>query len=275
MRLRELLAEDIGPPENLGGWIYDLLNKPKQGDTPQPKPTTIPRPAPIPAVTPVGQSGTPAQKITPNLNAKAEPAPFNPASARSTLENVAQRLGITAKNDLANLIGQATVETKQWSSAVEQITYTTAERVHRVFTTNFPTVELAQQYLDLKSPVALANRAYANVNGNGNEASGDGWRFRGRGFLMISGRANYTAVSKQAHPEDPDKYIRNPELISSDPVEGAKAAVAWFHIKNLKGKSSKAVTMGVNGAAGLKAGEREKAAKIARQELQVKKHKSR
>jgi putative chitinase len=274
MRLRELLAEDIGPPENLGGWIYDLLNKPKQGDTPQPKPTTIPRPAPIPAVTPVGQSGTPAQKITPNLNAKAEPAPFNPASAKPTLQSVAQRLGLTAKNDLANLLGQASVETQQWSSAVEQMTYKTADRVHRVFTTNFPTIQLAQQYLDLNSPVALANRAYANVNGNGDEASGDGWRYRGRGFLMISGRGNYSAVGKQAHPENPDIYIKNPELISSNPIESAKASVAWFRIKNLKGKSSKDVTMGVNGSAGLKAGEREKAAKIAQRELQVKKHKS-
>jgi putative chitinase len=269
MRLRELLAEEVGPPDTFGGWIYDKLNKPAPaGTTPTPKPVVAPAP-----VKPVGQSGTPVQQITPTSTAKPEPAPFNPADAKTTLENVARKLGITAKNDLANLIGQASVETQQWTKAVEHMVYKTAVRVHNVFTTNFPTIQIAQQYLDLNNPVALANRAYANVNGNGNEASGDGWRYRGRGFLMISGKGNYAAVGAKAHPENPNIYIANPELISSNPVESAKASVAWFNIKNLKGKSSKAVTLGVNGAANMKSKERDQAAKAAKQELQGKKRK--
>jgi putative chitinase len=274
MRLRELLAEELAPPHTLGGWIYDKLNKAVQ---PQPMSTSTPKPAPAvvpkPTATPVGQSGTPAQKITPNSTAKSEPAPFNPASAKPTLEAVAKQLGITTANDLGNLLGHASVETQQWTKAVEHMVYKTADRVHKVFTTNFPTTQLAQQYLDLNDPVALANRAYANVNGNGNEASGDGWRYRGRGFLMISGKANYAAVGAWAHPKEPDIYVNNPELISSNPVESAKASVAWFNIKKLKGKSGKDVTVGINGATAMKNKERTQAAKAANAELQNKKRK--
>jgi putative chitinase len=272
MRLCELLAEELGPPDTLGGWIYDKLNK-SAAPAPQPVPVTKPVLAPKPVVTPSGQSGTPVQKITPNSNAKPEPAPFDPASAKTTLENVAKKMGITATNDLANLLGHASVETQQWTKAVEQMAYKTAERVHKVFTTNFPTVQLAQRYLDLNDPVALANRAYANINGNGNESSGDGWRYRGRGFLMISGKSNYAAVGEKAHPEHGTIYVENPELLSSDPIESAKASVAWFNIKNLKGKTGKAVTVGINGATAMKNKERTQAAKVAQAELQGKKRK--
>jgi len=266
MKLRELLLEELGPPDTLGGWIYDKLNKPQA-------PATV---APTPVVTPakpVGQSGTPVQKIMPNVQSKAEPAPFDPAGAKTTLENIARKMGITSTNDLGNLLGHASVETAGWTNAVEQMVYKTAQRVHKVFTTNFPTIQIAQQYLDLNNPVALANRAYANVNGNGNEASGDGWRYRGRGFLMISGKANYAAVGKRAHPENENIYVDHPELLSSNPIESAKASVAWFYIKNLKGKSGKDVTVGINGSTAMKNKERTQAAKAAKSELQHKKRK--
>lgn len=265
MRLRELLAEELAAPDTLGGWIYDKFNKASQPATPPVQPVPAKPVAPAPVAKPTGQTATPALVIKPNTQAKPEPTPFTPS--KDTLASVARKMGITAQNDLANLLGHASVETASWTSATENLKYVDPDRVRRVFTTNFPTVEIAQKYLDLNNPVAFANRAYANALGNGNEASGDGWRYRGRGFLHITGKENYGKVGAKVHPKDPDIYVNNPELLSTDPIESAKASVAWFLIKNLKGKTGKQVTVGINGAAALKNKERGQAAKAEKKLL--------
>lgn len=57
---------------------------------------------------------------------------------------------------------------------------------------------------------ALANRAYANRNGNGNEATGDGWKFRGRGLPMLTGRSNYALAASDMH----EPYVAEPDLVA-------------------------------------------------------------
>ena len=181
--------------------------------------------------------------------------------------NMARQMGITAKNDLAHLIGNASVETGNWKSAIEWSHWSDPVLVHKKLTSNFPTVEIAKYYIDLNNPVAFANRAYANKNGNGDEASGDGWRYRGRAFLHITGKGNYLAVGKKAHPENPTIYVNNPEILSTNPTEGAKASIAWFLINNLKGKSDRQVTVGINGTTALNNKERGQASMLAKKEL--------
>ena len=78
---------------------------------------------------------------------------------------------------------------------------------------------------------AIANKVYANRIGNGDAASGDGWRFRGRGFIQVTGRANYAALTTQyrnlygAHPAD---FLANPDLVASFPDSLRSAVCFWL-----------------------------------------------
>jgi putative chitinase len=81
----------------------------------------------------------------------------------------------------------------------ENLNYS-AQRLRQVFPTRFD-VPTAQAYAH--QPERIANRAYAGKIGNGNEASGDGWRYRGRGLVQITGRANYAKF----HIADPDDAL--------------------------------------------------------------------
>jgi putative chitinase len=77
-----------------------------------------------------------------------------------------------------------------------------------------------------RNPQALANRVYADRLGNGNEASGDGWRYRGRGLIQLTGRSNYVAAGDALGTP----YVMVPEWVSQ-PVHAALTA-AWFWASN-------------------------------------------
>lgn len=243
MRVIEVLAEVKYDPNVVGSGI---VVAPEAPAAPAAKTAILPKPtAPVaaPAPKPVAHP--------------TEPAPFDPATHKNTLISVAKKMGITAVNDLSNLLGQAQVETASWTKAAENFNYTDPTRIYKVFTSNFPSPQHAAPYVG--NQVALANRALANKNGNGDEASGDGWRFRGRGFLHITGKELYAKAGAAVHPENPGIYVSNPALLSSNPVEAAKAAVWYYNTKVGKGKTSKQATKVVN-PAGLKTKERAKAA---------------
>lgn len=274
MKVNDLLNDGWFP--DIGGAIYDYTHPPAAQTAP----------APAGAGTPVGQTTTPKlqakpqqpvaaqQPATPKpvvaAPAKAEPAPFDPASHKNTLIKVAKSMGLTSLNDLSNLLAQAQVETANWTKATENFKYTDPTRIYKVFTSNFPSPQHAAQYVG--NPVALANRALANKNGNGDEASGDGWNFRGRGFIHLTGRELYSAAGAALHPENPGIYLQNPTLLSSNPLESAKAAV-WYYLHKVgKGKTSKQASLTVN-PAGLKHAERGQAAKAIQQQLAPKRTK--
>jgi putative chitinase len=257
MKISELLNELGNFPAPGSGIIVDPNYKDPV------KPIVGKSPVPVPKT---GAPAVPTPTPTPAPVVPTEPAPFNPATSKDLLIKVARSKGITNINDLSQLLGQADAETAGWTMPVEKIKYTDPERVRKVFTTNFPTVNLAQQYINKNDWVAFANKAYANINGNGDEASGDGWRYRGRGFLHITGKELYAKAGASAHPENPGIYVQNPSLLGSNPLEAAKASVWYFLYKNLKGKTSKQATAKVN-PAGLKAKERGQAAKAAKKEL--------
>ena len=252
MRVSEILNE--AAPQGVGSGI--IVDK-NYTDTPQspPAPAPVKMGAPKPAMPVAPSPNVPAVK--PAAGAAPEPAPFDPASHKNTLIAIAKKMGITAVNDLSNLLGQAQVETASWTKAAENFNYTDPTRIYRVFTSNFPSPQHAAPYVG--NQVALANRALQGKNGNGDEASGDGWKYRGRGFLHITGKELYAAAGAAIHPENPGIYVSNPTLLSSNPVEAAKAAVWYFNTKVGKGKTSKQATKVVN-PAGLKTKERAKAA---------------
>jgi putative chitinase len=101
----------------------------------------------------------------------------------------------------------------------ENLNYS-ATRLPQVWPTRFPNEQAAQPYAN--SPERLANRVYASRMGNGDEASGDGWRYRGRGLIQLTGRSNYAAC---AGALDLD-LIAQPDLLLQ-PGPAARSA-AWF-----------------------------------------------
>jgi putative chitinase len=95
-----------------------------------------------------------------------------------------------------------------------------AETLMKVWPKRFPTLEFAKQYE--KNPKKIANSVYANRMGNRDEASGDGFRFRGRGLFQLTGHSGYYHAG-QALGED---FVMNPDLVAT-PKYAAMTA-GWF-----------------------------------------------
>ena len=77
-----------------------------------------------------------------------------------------------------------------------------------------------------REPQAIATRVYANRLGNGDENSGDGWRYRGRGYIQLTGKTNYSAFAKSVNMSLEDV------IAYAGTVEGAAASAAWFWNQN-------------------------------------------
>ncbi len=131
------------------------------------------------------------------------------------------KFNMLSNRRMAAGIGQFLVEAGPgFHEVVENMSYSTARRIHEIFPTEFPTVSSAETYVN--NPEALGNRAYANKLGNGDEASGDGYRFRGRGLIQLTGRDEYsefgTTISRTA--EQASQYCETPE--------GAAMSGCWY-----------------------------------------------
>ena len=125
--------------------------------------------------------------LAPDMDAGARAewsAALNPAMASA---------GLSSHARVALFMGQCAQESGRFTRLVESLDYETAERIHAVFPSEFPAVDDAVPYLGV--PEALANRVYAGKLGNGDAGSGDGWRFRGRGLIQVTGRGPYTLAS--------------------------------------------------------------------------------
>ena len=92
-----------------------------------------------------------------------------------------------------------------------------------IFRKYFPTAALAEQYQ--RKPEKIANRVYGGRMGNGPEASGEGFKFRGRGYIQLTGKQNYTAFAR-AIGED---VVANPDLVAT---KYPLASAAWFFHRN-------------------------------------------
>lgn len=95
-----------------------------------------------------------------------------------------------------------------------------AETLVKQWPRYFPTLEVARQYE--RQPEKIANRAYANRMGNGDEASGDGWRYCGRGLIQLTGKNNYQDFADSI--ETPVEEV--PEYLGT--FEGAAQSACWF-----------------------------------------------
>lgn len=96
--------------------------------------------------------------------------------------------------------------------------------LQKIFKKYFPTKEIADAYA--KQPEKIANKVYANRMGNGDENSRDGWKYRGRGFIQLTGKNNYKALRKATTID----YVNNPDLLLTE--ADAMIAAIWFWTEN-------------------------------------------
>ena len=108
----------------------------------------------------------------------------------------------------AHFFAQTAHETGGFKAFSENLNYS-ATGLQGIFGKYFPGT-LEESYA--RNPEKIANRVYADRMGNGNEASGDGWKYRGRGALQLTGKANYEAFAKYlGKPE----IVTNPDLVAT------------------------------------------------------------
>ena len=140
------------------------------------------------------------------------------------LQKVLPEYKIDTPLRICHFLAQILHESGHLKYKCENLNYS-AESLRKVFPKYFKTAEIAQQYA--RKPEKIANRVYANRMGNGNEASGDGWKYRGRGILELTGYINYKTCGQDLGID----LENNPSSIIIDPVLDVKIA-CWFWNKN-------------------------------------------
>jgi putative chitinase len=153
---------------------------------------------------------------------------------------------ITNSHRLAHFLAQCAHESGNFKFLTENLNYS-ADGLQKIFGKYFPTRPLAEQYA--RKPDKIGSRVYANRMGNGDEASGEGYKFRGRGYIQLTGKNNY----KQFSDFIKEDCVANPDLVATKyPLTSA----AFFFDRNDlwricdRGDSPevvKAVTVRVNG----------------------------
>lgn len=145
-----------------------------------------------------------------------------PQAVIDAIPDTAARFGITTPLRLAHFLAQCGHESGGFRATQENLNYS-AKGLCGIFRKYFPSVTIAMQYE--RKPEKIANKVYANRMGNGNEASGMGWKYRGRGYIQLTGFENYKSFDATV-PED---IVANPDLVAT---KYALASAAFFFKKN-------------------------------------------
>jgi putative chitinase len=128
-----------------------------------------------------------------------------------------------SNNQAAHFFGQCAHESGGFKVFSENLNYSD-KGLNGIFKKYFPTIASTAGYA--RKPDKIANKVYANRMGNGPEASGDGWKWRGRGPIQLTGKANYTAFAGDIGRPD---VLTNPDLVVG---ELAFESALWFFRKN-------------------------------------------
>lgn len=133
---------------------------------------------------------------------------------------------INTPQRIAAFLAQCAHESGEFTALKENLNYRAAT-LRKIFPKYFPTDEIANQYANLPNKQeAIANKVYANRMGNGDEASGDGFRYCGRGLIQLTGKDNYSwfAASIGIGPDEASEYLQT--------FEGAAQSACWFWEQN-------------------------------------------
>jgi putative chitinase len=123
------------------------------------------------------------------------------------IPQTAQEFGITTNLRLAHFLAQCALESNNFTATVENLNYRAA-RLMEVFPKYFRGVDTSAY---ANNPEKIGNRVYANRMGNGDEASGDGFKFRGRGYIQLTGKNNYTSFSTFVGED----CVASPDLVAT------------------------------------------------------------
>ncbi len=130
-----------------------------------------------------------------------------PAAVIAQIPETAQKFGITSDLRLAHFLAQCALESANFTATVENLNYSAAGLL-KTFKKYFPARDPA---LFAKNPAKIANYVYADRMGNGNEASGDGFKFRGRGYIQLTGKKNYSSFTNFIGED----CVANPDLVAT------------------------------------------------------------
>lgn len=144
-----------------------------------------------------------------------------PDSVLAQIPAVMEKFGINTPLRLAHFLAQCSHESGHWKAVSENLNYS-ADGLKKIFPKYFPGT-INESYA--RNPEKIASRVYASRMGNGDEASKEGWKFRGRGYIQLTGKANYQAFDKIVEED----LMANPDLVATKyPLLSA----AWFFSKN-------------------------------------------
>lgn len=145
-----------------------------------------------------------------------------PEAVIAQIPDTAAKFNINTPLRLAHFLAQCGHESGGFRATQENLNYS-AKGLMGIFKKYFPTEALANQYA--RKPEAIASRVYGGRMGNGAEPTKEGYKFRGRGYIQLTGKDNYTAFGKAINEDivaNPDKVATNYALLSA----------AWFFTKN-------------------------------------------
>ena len=177
------------------------------GEGVAPAPVVITEPAPVANV-----GGLKLEKLRGHI----------PDVVIAQIPDTAAKFNINTPLRLAHFLAQSGHESGGFKVTQENLNYS-AKGLMGIFKKYFPTQSLAESYQ--RQPQKIANKVYASRMDNGSEASGDGYKFRGRGYIQLTGRANYTAFGKAINED----IANNPDVVSG---KYALLSAAWFWSKN-------------------------------------------
>jgi len=247
---------------------------------PEKPPTAAPAPKPEvkpPTATPAAKPEVKPPTATPAAKPEVKPPTAAPAAKPPIIGTAAGKLGGAAGLVVSALVSSGIVSSKAQANVLSQVKsesnfvpkseslfYTKAEGIQGTFGKGrIPTLEFAQQFVSKKGDdksEQLANHVYAKTDGN--SAPGDGWKYRGRGFLQITGKNAYKSLGDYLNVD----LVSNPDLLNSPEI--AAKSIPWFFLnykKNLtKGDPKSLEDIGlVNKAVGFSDPTGEKAKKRA------------
>ena len=162
-----------------------------------------------------------------------------PQAVIDQIPDTAAKFGITTSLRLAHFLAQCGHESGGFRAVQENLNYG-SKGLLGIFSKYFKTIEKANAYQ--RNPEKIANLVYGNRMGNGNESSGEGWKYRGRGYIQLTGKENYKAFDATV-PED---ITSTPDLVAT---KYALASAGFFFKKNNlwaicdKGSSPDVVTL--------------------------------
>jgi len=139
------------------------------------------------------------------------------------IQNACEQYKIVTEEQVSMFLAQTGHESASFTHVVENLNYS-AVALRNVFGRYFPTDEIANEYA--RNPEKIANRVYANRLGNGNEQSGEGWKFRGRGLIQITGKTNVGNFSR--YQFDDMRLLDDPSPLEDKDLAAMSAAWFWW-----------------------------------------------